>query len=157
VGLLIYGFGMERTFRGYGKVQQERILYALGQARTGHNFALESLGYLPTRFFPAGSQIVMISPLMMEDVSALSQLRATGYELMVVTPDPVEFEARQMGVKGDVAWDLARVERALLLRKLQRLGIRILDWPVDRPFEPLVRSTLGRVSPGRRLGLKGSL
>ena len=43
---------------------------------------------------------------------------------------------------------MARVERALLLRKLQRLGIRILDWPVDRPFEPLVRATLSRVGAG---------
>lgn len=157
VGLLIYGFGMDRTFRGYGKVQQERILYALGRARTGHNFALESLGYLPTRFFPAGSQIVMISPLMTNDVPALTQLRACGYDVLVVTPDPVDYEARALGVKGDLPWELARVERALLLRKLQRVGIRILDWPVEKPFEPLVRATLGRISPGQRLGLKGSL
>ena len=147
VGLLIYGFGMDRTFRGYGKVQQERILYALGRARTGHNFALESLGYLPTRFFPAGSQIVMISPLMTNDVPALTQLRACGYDVLVVTPDPVDYEARALGVKGDLPWELARVERALLLRKLQRVGIRILDWPVEKPFEPLVRATLGRISP----------
>lgn len=157
VALLIYGYGIDRTFRGYGKVHQERILYALGRARTGHNFALESLGYLPTRFFPAGSQIVMISPLMMNDVPALSQLRACGYELMIVSPDPTDFEARALGVKGELPYELARVERVLLLRKLQRLGIRILDWSVDQPFEPLVRATLSRVSPGRQLGLKGSL
>jgi uncharacterized protein (DUF58 family) len=157
VALLIYGFGMERTFRGYGKIQQERILYALGQARTGHNFALESLGYLPTRFFPAGSQLVMVSPLLSADLPALSQLRSFGYDLMLVSPDPVDFEAREMGIHGSLAWELAHVERALLLRKLQRLGIRVLDWPVDRPFEPLVRTTLSRVSPGRHLGLKGSL
>jgi uncharacterized protein (DUF58 family) len=157
VGLLIYGFGVERTFPGYGKVQQERIMYALGQTRTGHNFALENLGFLPTRFFPAGSQIVMVSPLLMEDVPALTQLRATGYEVMIISPDPVDFEARVLGSKGSLAWQIARVERALLLRKLQRMGIRVLDWPVDRPFEPLVRASLGRVSAGRRLGLRGSL
>jgi uncharacterized protein (DUF58 family) len=157
VALLIYGFGMERTFRGYGKVQQERILYALGQARTGHNFALESLGYLPTRFFPAGSQLVMVSPLMMADVAPLMQLRACGYDLLVVSPDPVDFEAHEIGLKGDLPWEVARLERTLLLRKLQRLGIRVLDWQVERPLEPLVRATLGRVSPGRRLGLRGSL
>ncbi len=157
VGLLIYGFGVERTFPGYGKVQQERILYALGQARTGHNFALENLGYLPTRFFPTGSQIVMVSPLLLEDAPALIQLRATGYEVLLVSPDPVDFEARAYGIKSSLAWQIARVERALLLRKLQRLGIRILDWQVDRPFEPLVRSSLSRVSAGRRLGIKGSL
>jgi uncharacterized protein (DUF58 family) len=157
VGLLIYGFGIERTFPGYGKVQQERILYALGRTRTGHNFALESLGFLPTRFFPTGSQIVMVSPLAMEDVRPLTQLRATGYEVMVVSPNPVDFEAQGHGIQDGLAWDVARLERALLLRKLQRLGVRILDWPVDRPFEPLVRSTLARIMPGRQLGLKGSL
>src|SRR5512143_2561321 len=115
VALLIYGYGMDRTFRGYGKVQQERILYALGRARTGHNFALESLGYLPTRFFPPGSQIVMISPLLLEDVPPLTQLRATGYEVMVITPNPVNFEAEGHALKGDLAWQVATLERALLL------------------------------------------
>lgn len=157
VGLLVYGYGMDRTFRGYGKIQQERILYALGRARTGHNFALESLGYLPTRFFPAGSQIVMISPLLMNDLPALSRLRACGYDVLVVSPDPTDFEARALGVKGELPWELANIERMLLLRKLQRMGIRVLDWEVEKPFEPLVRATLSRVSVGRRLGLKGSL
>ncbi len=157
VGLLIYGFGLERTFPGYGKVQQERILYALGQARVGHNFALESLGYLPTRFFPAGSQIVMVSPLMTGDLQAFTRLRATGYEVLVISPDPVEMEARAHAVQGDLAWQIARVERALMLRQLQRMGVRVVDWPVHRPFEPIVRATLNRVSAGRRLGLRGSL
>ena len=64
VGLLIYGSGMTRTFPGYGKVQRDRIMRALARAKTGFNYALESLEYLPTRFFPARSQIVMISPLL---------------------------------------------------------------------------------------------
>jgi uncharacterized protein (DUF58 family) len=154
VGLLVYGFGIERTFPGYGKVQQERILRALGSARTGHNFALESLGYLPTRFFPAGSQIVMISPLLNSDVHAFTQLRACGYELLVISPDPVEFESRGLGVSGDLGWRIARLERALLLNKLQRMGIRVLDWRVDRPFEPLVRANLGRVISGQQVMLR---
>lgn len=152
VGLLVYGFGMDRVFPGYGKVQQERILYMLGQAKTGHNFALESLAYLPTRFFPAGSQIVMVSPLVSSDVPAFTRLRATGYEVLLVSPDPVDFEARGLHVKGDVGWKIARVERALMLRKLQRMGVRVLDWQVDRPLEPLVRSTLGRITPAMHMG-----
>lgn len=149
VGLLIYGFGVERTFPGYGKVQQERILRSLGAARTGHNFALESLGYLPTRFFPSGSQIVMVSPLLTTDVPAFTQLRACGYEVLVVSPDPVEYEARWMGVEGSTAFRIARAERALLLRKLQRMNIRVLNWPVSEPFEPLARAALNRIVPGR--------
>ncbi len=155
VGLLVYGFGVERTFPGYGKVQQERILHALGVARTGHNFALESLGYLPTRFFPAGSQVVMVSPLLNSDVPAFMQLVATGYEVLVVSPDPIDFEARELGIKDSLPWRIARAERALLLRRLQRMGVRVLDWPVNQPFEPLVRATLSRVTPGRPVGLRG--
>jgi uncharacterized protein (DUF58 family) len=153
VGLLVYGYGVERTFPGYGKVQQERILRALGAARTGHNFALESLGYLPTRFFPTGSQIVMVSPLLTTDVPAFVQLRACGYEVLVVSPDPVSYEARALGVEGELPWRLARAERALLLRKLLRMGIRVLDWDVDKPFEPLARAALGRVVPGRQAAI----
>jgi uncharacterized protein (DUF58 family) len=157
VGLLIYGFGLERTFPGYGKVQQERILRALGQARTGHNWALESLGYLPTRFFPAGSQIVMVSPLTLSDVPALARLRATGYELLLISPDPVDFEARGLEnsekppSNNGMPKRISRIERALLLHKLNSLGIRVLDWPVERQLEPLVHTTLSRVRPGRRL------
>lgn len=146
VGLLVYGYGVERTFPGYGKVQQERILQSLGRARMGHNFALESLGYLPTRFFPTGSQIVMVSPMLESDVHAFTQLRACGYEVLVISPDPVSFEAQYLGVQGELPWRLARAERALLLRKLQHMGVRVVDWPVDHPFEPLVRSTLSRVN-----------
>ncbi len=150
VGLVIYGYGMERVFPGYGKVQHKRIVRALGQARTGHNFALESLHYLPTRFFPAGSQVVMVTPLQTSDLQAFTRLRANGYEVMVVSPDPVDFEARSMGIYGELAWRIAKVERALLLHKLKRMGVRIIDWDVSMPFEPLVRVSFSRVTPLRR-------
>lgn len=151
VGLLIYGFGMERIFPGYGKVQLKRIRQALGQARTGHNFALESLRYLPTRFFPAGSQVVMVTPLQNSDLNAFTRLRASGYEVMVISPDPVNYEARHLGIYGELAWQLAKIERALLLHKLQRMGVRIVDWDVSQPFEPLVRFAFSRVQPLRRI------
>lgn len=151
VGLLVYGFGLHRTFPGYGKVQQDRILHALGQARTGHNFALESLRYLPTRFFPTGSQIVMISALTSADVAAFTRLRATGYEILVISPDPIEFEARYLQMKGNPAYQLARIERSLLLHRLERLGIRVLDWQVNLPFAPLVRARLSRAPAVQRV------
>ena len=145
VGLLIYGFGLHRTFPGYGKIQQDRIMRALGQARTGHNFALESLRYLPTRFFPAGSQIVMVSPLASSDVAAFTRLRACGYEILVISPDPVDFEARGLGKNGELSWKIANIERALLLHRINRLGVRVVDWQVDKPFAPLVRTRLSRM------------
>jgi uncharacterized protein (DUF58 family) len=150
VGLLIYGRGQEKTFPGYGKVQRERILRALANARTSDNIALQSLNYLPTRFFPAHSQIVMVSPLSNTDLPVLFQLRALGYSLLVVSPDPVSFEAR-LYPKDEVirvATRLANLERVLLLHKLQRGGIQTVDWDVSRSFDQVAYANLGRFPRG---------
>ena len=132
VGLLIYGRGQERTFPGYGKVQRERILRALGNAQTSDNYALQSLAYLPARFFPASSQIVMVSPLRIEDMQVLVRLRALNYSLLVISPDPVAFEASLYTNSQQVALGtrMARLERTLMLHKLQRAGIQTIDWDV---------------------------
>ena len=150
VGLLIYGRGQERTFPGYGKVQRERILRALGKAQTSDNYALQSLAFLPTRFFPARSQIVMISPLRSEDMDVLIRLRALDYSLLVISPDPVTFEASLYAPSPQMAIGtrVARLERTLMLHKLQRAGILTLDWDVSQPFDQVAYAALGRTPRG---------
>ncbi|RPI53697.1 MAG: DUF58 domain-containing protein, partial [Chloroflexi bacterium] len=63
VGLLVYGRSLDWTFPGYGKLQRERILRVLSGAQTGDSQVFDRLDYLPTRFFPSGSQIVLVSPV----------------------------------------------------------------------------------------------
>jgi uncharacterized protein (DUF58 family) len=147
VGLLVYGRLLDWTFPGYGKVQRERILRALARAETGKSLVFESLDYLPTRFFPARSQIVMISPLCKDDLPMLIRLRARGYQLLVISPDPVTFETRTLGPGPvvELAVRIARVERVLLLRKLRQAGIQIVDWQVDKPFDQTIHTSLGRL------------
>lgn len=152
VSLLVYGFGLERVFPGYGRVQRERILNALARAQTGVNFVFESLERLPTRFFPAKSQLLFISPLIPEDLRSLIRLRASGYELMVVSPNPIDFEAN--GFSGDPwtsnAVRLAAIERNLLLRKLNQAGIRAIDWHVERRLDGTIHAAMGN-RPVRRM------
>ncbi|HOT93389.1 MAG TPA: DUF58 domain-containing protein [Anaerolineae bacterium] len=146
VGLLVYGRGLEITYPGYGKVQRERILRALANARTGDSLVFESLDYLPVRFFPAKSQIVLISPLREDDLPVLTRLRARGYQILVVSPDPVAFEAqnRAQDTATDFALRIIRVERELMLRRLRRVGIQVVDWQVDQPFDKVMRLSLVR-------------
>jgi uncharacterized protein (DUF58 family) len=146
VGLLVYGGFLDWTFPGYGKLQRKRILEALARAETGESMVFESFDYLPTRFFPAKSQIVLVSPLCAGDPPMLVRLRARGYQVLVVSPDPVSFEARTLGAQPDVelATRIARLERALLLRKLRRAGIQVVDWQVERPFDRVVHASLDR-------------
>lgn len=146
VSMLIYGYGVQRVYPGYGKIQRERILQALAGAETGSNYALENFRYLPTRLFPAQSQLVVVSPLRQGDHSAFVRLRKNGYEVLLVSPNPVEFETRAFGDTPllQQARRLARLERDLMVRRLTRLGVQVVDWSVDQPLENAVQASLRR-------------
>ena len=134
VGLLIYGHAIEWTFPGYGKIQREKVLRALARARTGDRAALASLADIPTRLFPARSQIVLVSPLKPGDAPPILHMRAHGYEVLVVSPNPVAFEAKTLGPGADLAARIARIERQALLQRLLMAGVRIVDWDVEMPL-----------------------
>lgn len=145
VGLLMYGRSLDWTLPGYGKLQRERILRALARAETGDLPVLERLDYLPTRLFPARSQIVLISPLLPHDLEMLASLRARGYQLLVISPDPISFEQRDLSEQPEsAATRLAQIERALLLQRCRRTGVTVLDWPTELPFQQVAEAALSR-------------
>ena len=163
VSLLLYGRFLQWTMPGYGKVQRERILRALAQAQVGDSQAFADLDNIPTRLFPAHSQVILISPLLhansplvrerADDVEILIRLRARGYQVMIISPDPVAFEEsilhaapRQKISSADLelAARVARIERSLMLQRLQKAGIQVINWDVSKPFEQTVHSHLGR-------------
>jgi len=146
VGLLIYGHLLNWTFPGYGKIQRERILQSLARAKIGESMVFNYLEYLPTRLFPGRSQIVLISPLCPDDLPTLVRLRARGYQLLVISPDPVSFEAKMLGSQpgAALATRIARLERKLLLHNLAQAGIQVVDWQVERPFDRVALASLGR-------------
>ncbi len=146
VSLLLYGSGLLRVFPGYGRVQQDLILKALAKASTAVNFALENLNELPTRLFPAKSQIVLISPLMPEDTPVIVRMRAHGYSVMVISPDPVAYESLYYKDLSSPAYRIASAERRLMLRRVRASGAQIVDWSVDHPLEFAVREALARQS-----------
>ncbi len=156
VSLLIYGSGVMRVFPGYGRVQRDRILNALAKAQPGVNFALESLTQLPTRFFPTQSQLVLVSPLLPEDISVVIGMRARGYALIVVSPDPISFEAAHAGNSHSPAHRIAAAERTLMLSQTRQAGAQVVDWHVDQPLEAVIREALASqpVQPiNHRLGI----
>jgi uncharacterized repeat protein (TIGR01451 family) len=148
VGLLLYASYLGWTIPGYGKIQRERILHALANARTGESQVFSDLMHIPTRLFPPESQLVFISPLMEDDVKSLIQLRAQGYDVLIVSPNPVRFELSYLPASNrhvELAGRVAQLERLILLQRLQRANIHVLDWDVKEPFDVLVKRRLGRV------------
>lgn len=146
VGLLVYSAYLHWTFPGYGKLQRERILHALSHAEPGASQIFEGLQYLPTRMFPIESQIVLISPLIQDDYPTLVQLRARGYQVMVVSPDPVAFEQSHLPRRPEVelAARVVRIERDLMLKKVQRAGVQVVEWNVEQSFDRATRAAFAR-------------
>ena len=132
---------------GYGKIQRERILHALANAKTGDSQVFSDLEHMPTRLFPPESQIVFVSPLTDDDLKPLIQLRAQGYDVLVVSPNPVKFELSYLPSANEnvgLAGRVIQMERLILLQKLQRANIHVLDWDVTEPFDSLIKRRLGR-------------
>ena len=146
VGMLIYASFLAWTLPGYGKIQRERILHALANARAGDSQVFSDLEHIPTRLFPPESQIVLVSPLSEDDLAPLVQLRAQGYEVMIISPNPVKFELSYLpsNEKNQLAGRVIQMERDVLLQKMGRAGIHVLDWDVAEPFDLFVKRRLGR-------------
>jgi uncharacterized protein (DUF58 family) len=153
VSLLVYGETMLQAFPGYGKIQLHRIMDCLARVRVGsESGSLDTLEYLPIRMFPSQALIVIISALSSNDWSLFPRLRAMGYQVLLISPDAIDFAAKTMPDDriNRLAIQAARIERHLKLRNIAQLQISVIDWKVDKPLPPLLRYALSRPRGQRR-------
>lgn len=150
VALLVYGRGLEWVTPGYGKLQRQRLMRQLAKAKIGDSQAFDHLDYLPTQMFPAQSQIVLVSPLNKTDVNMLSRMRARGYSVLVISPNPVSFELLMSDAVNDdeTAIRLAQMERALLLKQVERSGAVVVDWDIRDNLNSIMRTAVLRHRSG---------
>jgi hypothetical protein len=91
---------------------------------------------------------------MEDDYLTLVQLRARGYQVMAVSPDPVAFEESHLPRQPEVqlAARVVRMERELMLKKIQRAGVQLIEWNVAQSFDPAARRAFGQhIQAGSRL------
>jgi uncharacterized protein (DUF58 family) len=150
-GLLALGELMTVVYPGYGRVQLNRILRGLADIRSDGPSGPVSLEQAPLRIFGSRALIVIVSPLRTHDWQVFLRLRARGHEGLLISPDPIDFS--RGGAAGDPitrhAVRTALLERRLELRRIARLGVRVIDWKVAEPLAPLVRNAL-RTARGER-------
>lgn len=146
VGLFVYSGFLGWTFPGYGKIQRERIMQTLARAEVGVSSVFAGLDHLSPRMFPSESQIILVSSLVNDDLNVLVQLRGRGYQVMVISPDPVKFEYGLLPLSSrvDLAARIIRMERDLLIRRLERAGIHVIEWDVSIPLDQAIGPALMR-------------
>jgi uncharacterized protein (DUF58 family) len=124
-------------------MQSERILHDLSLLESGESQSFTEL-YVPRHLFPSRSQLVLVSPLISEDYDMLAALRIRGYHLLVVSPNPVSFEASGLPETRTVllAKRIVQLQRVVLLRRLRGAGIHVVDWDTSQPFEKTAKREL---------------
>ncbi len=152
VSLLSLGAQIVRVFPGYGKKQLVKILDKLALCQPAEKISADILRYLPVRLFPSHSMIILVSPLSPNDLETIQRFRSEGYQVLVVSPDPVQFIVHQHS-KGSIspyAIRATKMERTLLFWKLRQMGVKIIIWDVENPLEKTLHSMNGQTR--RKLG-----
>jgi uncharacterized protein (DUF58 family) len=146
VSLLVYQQRIASVFPGYGKLQLNRILHTLAQITPESDDSLDSLQFLPIQMFSSHSLIVIISPLVPGDWRLFRRLRAYGYQVLLISPDPLDYARHILPTDLDsrLATRLTRLERQIEINQITQLWIPVIDWQVSQPLAPLVRNALRR-------------
>jgi len=144
VSLLVYQRRYASVFPGYGKLQLNRILHTLARITPESDSSLNSLIFLPIRMFASHSLIVVISPLLSGDWQFFRRLRAYGYQVLLISPDPLAYARPILATDHDsqLAIRLTRLERQVEINQITQLWIPVIDWQVNQPLAPLVRTAL---------------
>jgi uncharacterized protein (DUF58 family) len=154
VSLLVYGDRILNSFPGYGKQQLHHIMSCLSSAQIGsENRVSVRPDFLPLWMFPNHALLVVISPLTSDDRSFFLRLRASGYQVLLISPDPLDFAyptlARDPGNANRLAIRATRIERSIRMKNISQLHIPVIDWQVNKALFPLVRNAL-TLSRGQR-------
>jgi uncharacterized protein (DUF58 family) len=137
VALLVFGEAPIGLFPGYGKRQLNQVLQALARASLSRHLPARYLEYFPARLFPSRSVLLMFSVVDADDLETYRRLRSFGYEVLLISPDPIEYASRELEANplNNLAVRAARLERVVQLKALMQMGISVINWQVDEPLD----------------------
>jgi uncharacterized protein (DUF58 family) len=142
VGLITIGFDTHRIPPGYGRRQYNRLVLNLIKVRAGGLFTFENVPSYLKYFYPHLAQVVMVSPLLdREAFSASGEIARSGYELLVLSPNPIDYSGVEKNRRGKdvrslrISRELALAVRSANLSSLREVGTLVLDWRKDEPLD----------------------
>jgi uncharacterized protein (DUF58 family) len=143
VSLLILGKPLLQVFPGYGKNQLNTLLVNLSHAKLGGNIKFRNLEYFPSRLFPNRSLLLVFSLVGPRDLKAYSRMKAYGYDVLLISPNLIEHAHRPSAQNelNSLAYRTAKIERAVQLQQIRKLGVNVIDWNISQPIGPILYET----------------
>ena len=140
VGLVGYGGVLSWLVPESGTRQLYAIVDTLLASDIVHSFALRDVDTLPPRTLPPKALVLAITPLLdNRTASALLDLRARGYDLIVVEVSPLELVDPALAASVELAHRLWRLSREALRWRYEQVGVPVVTWregvPLAAPLE----------------------
>ncbi|HJQ73273.1 MAG TPA: DUF58 domain-containing protein [Gaiellaceae bacterium] len=135
VGLVGFGGFLSWLLPESGTRQLYAIVDTLLTSDIVHSYALRGVDVLPPRTLPPKALVLAITPLLDDrTAAALLDLRARGYDLIVVEVSPVELVEPAPDSRMELAHRLWRLSREALRWRYEQVGVPVVTWREDVPL-----------------------
>ena len=153
VGLVSFGGFLSWLMPASGTQQLYRIVDSLLQMNIVLSFAAKGVDVLPPRTLPPKALVLALSPLLdSRSAAALLDLRARGFDLVVIEVSPVPFVRPGTGELSQLSYRLWRLTRESLRARYEQAGVPVVEWidgvPLNVPLEE-VAAFRRHASPAR--------
>ena len=135
VGLVGFGGFLSWLLPATGMRQLYAIVDTLLRSQIVYSHAWLNVDVLPPRTLPPKALVIAITPLLdSRTAAALLDLRARGYDLIVVEVSPLELVAPEPDSAGQLAHRLWRLSRDALRWQYEQVGVPVVTWREDVPL-----------------------
>ena len=140
VGLVNFGGFLSWLLPSSGTLQLYKIVDSLLQVDVVLSFAAKGVDVLPPRSLPPKALVLALSPLLdRRSAGALLDLRARGFDLVVIEVSPLPFVDPERDELGRLSHRLWRLSRESLRARYEQAGVPVVEWqagtPLDVPIE----------------------
>jgi len=136
VGLVAFGGILRWLQPGMGLTPRFRLIETVLETDIEPTYTWRDVNRIPPRILPPKALVLALTPLVdPRYVAALEDLRARGFDLIVVEVDPVGLVERGRDEIEALAYRLWLLERDVLRSRLQGLGIAVARWGEDVSLE----------------------
>jgi uncharacterized protein (DUF58 family) len=147
VGLVNFGGILNWLRPGTGLVQRYRIVEALLNTEITLSYAWKEIDVLPRGTLPPKALVLALTPLLDDRaVSALLDLRARGFDLVIVEVSPLPFVEPASEASGELAFRLWKLRRDGRRSEYERAGAPVVEWDEATPLTAILEG----VSASRR-------
>jgi uncharacterized protein (DUF58 family) len=136
VGVVSFGGYLSWLLPESGTRQLYRLVDSLLEMNVVLSFAAKGIDVLPPRTLPPKALVLAITPLLdARSAAALLDLRARGFDLVVIEVSPVPFVEPGRDELSELAYRLWRLTRESLRRRYEEAGVPVVEWQAGEALE----------------------